>query len=453
MDIVQLPKNIKLFVQVFFCLLTVPVIIHAEDSFEKQTDFFFRLTDDNRVKTVWAKTVSFDGTVPVCITLQSENRYDAKTGYGYDLLPSPQKGKTAPYFFSVNVPDGNYRVTLTLGSRNEAGCTTVRAESRRLFVERLSTRKGEFATVSFVVNKRNIHISDAEEVHIKQRERTKLNWDDKLTLEFNGPSPQCVAIQIERDETVPTVFLAGNSTVVDQDEEPWASWGQMIPRFFDDRICFANYAESGESANTFIAAGRLKKALTQMKPGDYLFMEFGHNDQKQKGPGKGAYYSFATSLKCFIDEARQRGVTPVLVTPTRRRAFKNGKIQNTHEDYPEAIHWLAEREHVAVIDLQEMTRVLFETMGEKNSRQAFVHYPSGTFPGQTKAFADNTHFNPYGAYEIAKCVIEGIRQVNLPMIDYLRTDYVLFDPERPDSLSSFQWDQSPFITLEKPDGN
>ena len=103
MDIVQLSKNIKLFVQVCFCLLTVPVISHAEDSFEKQTDFFFRLTDDNRVKTVWAKTASFDGTVPGCITLQSENRYDAKTGYGYDLLPSPQKGKTAPYFFSVNV--------------------------------------------------------------------------------------------------------------------------------------------------------------------------------------------------------------------------------------------------------------------------------------------------------------------------------------------------------------
>ena len=106
-------------------------------------------------------------------------------------------------------------------------------------------------------------------------------------------------------------------------------------------------AESGESANTFIGAGRLKKALTQMKKGDYLFMEFGHNDQKQKGPGKGAFYSFMYNLKIYIDEARSRGAYPVLVTPTQRRRFdKNGKIVNTHLDYPDAIRWLAAKENV-----------------------------------------------------------------------------------------------------------
>ena len=89
----------------------------------------------------------------------------------------------------------------------------------------------------------------------------------------------------------------------------------MIPHFFGTDVCIANYAESGESANTFIGAKRLAKALSQIKKGDYLFMEFGHNDQKQKGPGKGAYYSFMTSLKTFIDEARARGAHPVLVTP------------------------------------------------------------------------------------------------------------------------------------------
>ena len=102
-----------------------------------------------------------------------------------------------------------------------------------------------------------------------------------------------------------------------------------------------------------------------MKPGDYMFMEFGHNDQKQKGPGRGAYYSFATSLKTVIDEVRQRGGHPVLVTPTCRRAFKDGKIQPTHADYPEAVHWVAEREQVPLIDLQEMTRILFEALGEE----------------------------------------------------------------------------------------
>ena len=159
----------------------------------------------------------------------------------------------------------------------------MRAESRRLFLENISTRKGEFLTYRFTVNKRNTIISDGEKVQIKEREKNKLNWDDKLTFEFNGDAPCLASLKIEPVNDVVTVFLAGNSTVVDQDNEPWASWGQMIPRFFDEHVCFANYAESGERADTFIKAGRLKKALTQMKEGDYMFIEFGHNDQKLKG--------------------------------------------------------------------------------------------------------------------------------------------------------------------------
>lgn len=382
------------------------------------------------------------------------DRYTPEKGYGYDLQPSPEKKSTAPFFFSVSVPDGNYRVTAIIGSKRTAGETSVRGESRRLFFENLKTKKGELKPCSFVINKRNTHISNKENVRIKPRERQKLNWDDKLTLEFNGDAPALSELIIERVNNVPTVFLCGNSTVVDQDNEPWASWGQMIPRFFNDSICFANYAESGESANTFIAAGRLKKALTQMKPGDYLFMEFGHNDQKQKGPGKGAYYSFMTSLKTFIDEARARGAQPVLVTPTQRRSFdENGKIKDTHEDYPEAMRWLAAKENIPLIDLNEMTRTLYEAMGAEPSKKAFVHYPAGTYPGQTKDFADNTHFNPYGAYQISKCIIEGIKKAGLPIADYLRKDYPGFNPAHPDALDSFKWNDSPFTEIEKPDGN
>lgn len=388
------------------------------------------------------------------------DRYTDEKGYGYDLQPSPAlqsspKNKpAAPFFFSVSVPDGNYRVTAIVGSKRTAGETSVRGESRRLFFENLKTRKGELKPCSFVINKRDTHISDKEKVRIKPRERQKLNWDDKLTLEFNGDAPVLTELIIEKVNNVPTVFLCGNSTVVDQDNEPWASWGQMIPRFFNDSICFANYAESGESANTFIAAGRLKKALTQMKPGDYLFMEFGHNDQKQKGPGKGAYYSFMTSLKTFIDEARARGAQPVLVTPTQRRSFDdNGKIRDTHEDYPEAMRWLATKENIPLIDLNEMTRTLYEAMGVEPSKKAFVHYPAGTYPGQTKDFADNTHFNPYGAYQISKCIIEGMKKAGLPIVNYLRSDYPGFNPAQPDARESFKWNDSPFTEIEKPDGN
>lgn len=386
--------------------------------------------------------------------LDETPRYSEETGYGYDLVAPPAKDSKSPFFFSVRVPDGNYKVTVRLGSRKQAGITTVRAESRRLFIESVPTKKKEFIERTFIVNKRNTHIDGNEYVRIKPREKRKLNWDDKLTLEFNGSVPVCESITIEpADTTVTTVFLCGNSTVVDQDNEPWASWGQMIPYFFDTNVCIANYAESGESANTFITAGRLKKALSQMKKGDYLFMEFGHNDQKQKGPGKGAYYSFMTSLKTFIDEARLRGAHPVLVTPTQRRSFgPDGHIRDTHEDYPEAMRWLAEKENVPLIDLNEMTRTLYEAMGVEPSKRAFVHYPAGSYPGQTQDFADNTHFNPYGAYEIARCIVEGLKTQVPDLARHLKP-FPTFDPAHPDNPDNFHWDDSPFTEIEKPDGN
>ena len=382
------------------------------------------------------------------------DRYSEETGYGYDLLPSPEKGGSAPYFFSVSVPDGNYRVTATVGSKKAAGVTTVRGESRRLFFESVATKKGQTVDLTFVINKRNVHISPMEDVRINPREKHKLNWDDKLTLEINGDAPQLSALTIERVEDVVTVFLCGNSTVVDQDEEPWTSWGQIIPRFFTADVCFANYAESGERAESFIAAGRLKKALTQMKAGDYIIMEFGHNDQKIKGPGKGAFYSFMTCLKTFIDEARAKGAIPVLVTPTQRRTFgEDGKIKDSHEDYPEAMRWLANKENIPLIDLNEMTRTLYEALGVEGSKKAFVHYPAGTYPGQDKDLADNTHFNPYGAYQIAKCIVEGMKTLGLPFIEHLTSDYEAYSPSSPDDPESFKWDDFPFSDIEKPAGN
>lgn len=386
--------------------------------------------------------------------LSDAPRYSDAAGYGFDLMPSPNLKNKKPFYFSVKVPDGNYKVTVRLGSKKQAGITTVRAESRRLFLTDVRTKKGQFIEKSFIVNKRDTLIRGLEFVRIKPREREKLNWDNKLTLEFNGSAPVCESVKIEpADPSVVTVFLCGNSTVVDQDNEPWASWGQMIPAFFNNTVCFANYAESGESSNTFLAAGRLKKALTQMKKGDYIFMEFGHNDEKQRRPGSGAWYSYMYSLKIYIDEARRRGAYPVIVTPTQRRRFgTDGKLVPTHGEYPDAARWIAKKENVPLIDLTEMTTRLFNAMGEEGSKRAFVHYPASTFPGQEKAFADNTHFNPYGAFEIAKCVVTGIEQA-LPALSESLKEPIRFDPSKPDPISQFHWDLSPFTEVEKPDGN
>lgn len=357
------------------------------------------------------------------------------------------------YYLSTQVPDGNYRITVVLGSKRHAGNTTVRGESRRLFLENVVTKKKETRTLTFTLNKRNTHINSKEDVRIKTRERNKQNWDDELTLEVTGDYSTVQRISIEPDTTATTVFLCGNSTVVDQDEEPWASWGQMITRWMDPGVSIANYAESGETASSFIAAGRLKKALTQMKAGDYIIMEFGHNDQKQKTPGSGAYYNFATALKTFVDEARNRGAHPIFVTPTQRRSFRNGRIQDTHGEYPDAMRWVAEREGVPVIDLHSMTRTLYEAMGEEASKRAFVHYPAHTYPGQTTALADNTHFNPYGAYQIAKCVIEGLRTAAPELYSHIRPEYKTYNPAQPDNVEDFRWVDSEKVDIVKPDGN
>lgn len=388
-------------------------------------------------------------TLVAALAVQAEAQ---ETRMVLDLRDSLEREQ---YTVSVPVEDGNYRVTVGMGVRKRAGSTTVRAESRRLFVENEPTRKGERKTVSFLVNKRSPRISDTERVRIKERECGKLNWDDLLTLEITGQKQAVTDITIERDTVAPTVFLCGNSTVVDQDEEPWASWGQMIPRWFNDSVCFCNLAESGETASTFIAAGRLKKALSMMKRGDYIVMEFGHNDQKQKSAGSGAYYNFATALKTFVDEARSRGATPIFITPTQRRMFDSqGRIQETHADYPEAMKWVAEREGCPLVDLHEMTRQLFETLGVEGSKKAFVHYPANSYPGQEKPLADNTHFNPYGAYEIAKCVVQGLREQGVGFVRYLRPEFpVGYSPLHPSRREDFLWTESKRVDLVKPDGN
>lgn len=406
---------------------------------------------DINIVDIHYKTTGYANWTPVLSGLLGPVRI-------YTAVSSPSicyaQQKTNNGYEFPSVPDGNYKITLLVGSEKEAGITTVRAESRRLFINNLATAKGQFIERSFVVNKRNTQITEDEQVRIKPREKNKLNWDDKLSIEVTGSAPQIASISIEKVDDVTTVFLCGNSTVVDQEEEPWASWGQMIPAFFNDRVAFANYAESGESANTFIAAGRLKKALTQIKPGDYMFIEFGHNDQKQKGPGKGAYYSYMTSLKTFVDEVRLHGAYPVLVTPTQRRSFNaEGKIVDTHEDFPEAMKFLAAKENIPLIDLHSMTRTLYEALGVEKSKEAFVHYPANTFPGQEKALEDNTHFNSYGAYEIAKCVVEGIKKLNLLLVKDILPDYIPFDPSIPDDAGKFRWDVSSLIDVQKPDGD
>ena len=359
-----------------------------------------------------------------------------------------------PCNWDLNLPDGNYRVTVTLGNKKKAGQTLVRAESRRHFVDLVKTKKGEQKTVSFVVNKHTPVIDGNTRVKLKPREVGYKNWDDSLNLSFCGPAVAVQSIHIQAVKNVTTVFLCGNSTVVDQEEEPWASWGQMITRWFGPQVAVANYAESGLSCTTFLAQLRLDKILSQLKKGDYVIVEFGHNDEKEKKDGDGAWYSYSRNLKIFVDRVRAAGGNIIFCTPTARRSFDaDGHIINTHGDYPEAMKAVAQREQVPVIDLTQMTTTFYEALGVEGSKRALVHYPANTFANQDKALADNTHFNPYGAWEVAKMVVMGLKQISSPLADFLREDWQDFNPAQPDDPDSFVWYMSTGSNLTKPDGN
>lgn len=398
--------------------------------------------------------------------------YNTQTGYGFDRGSAVNavntSSKTAlqdgyitsdkPFFFSVKLPEGNYNVKVLLGDAQGTSATTIKAECRRLMVEKIETAKGKFATATFTVHVKDSIIRNAagnSKVRLKSREFAYLHWDDKLTLEFNNSSPKISSIEISPATNIPTVFLAGNSTVVDQAEEPWAAWGQMFPLFFQPgKVAVANYAESGETLKAFKGERRLEKIWSLAKPGDYLFIEFTHNDQKPGGNYLEPFTTYKQTENEWIAEARKRGVIPVLVTSMHRRSFDStGRITNTLKDYPEALRKTAKEENVALIDLNAMSKILYEAWGPEDAKKAFVHYPANTFPNQKEALKDDTHFNAYGAYELAKCIVEGLKKTDLPLTKLLKPNLPTFNPAKPDAIASFNLPASPYIATAKPDGN
>jgi lysophospholipase L1-like esterase len=390
-------------------------------------------------------------------TISPASRFTGSTA-GFDLLPSPAvDGKSCssdqPFFFSVPLPEGSYRVTVVLGGPR-ASVTTVRAEGRRLMLEKIPTSPNASVTKIFDTNIRYPEISGQPDgdpnskVRLKPRELGILDWDHKLTLEFNGDHPSVRSIDIEPIPNEPVLYLAGDSTVVDQYFEPWAAWGQMLPRFFLPGIVIANHAESGETTRSFIGEHRLAKIMTNMKPGDYLFLQFAHNDMK---PGAVPIDEYKKLLAVYIAQTRAKGATPVLVTPMNRRTFDDaGHITNSFGPYPDAVREVASEQKVALIDLNAMSKTLFEAMGPQGTLKAFMHYPANSFPGQTAAISDDTHFNSYGAYELARCVVHGIREANLPLTKFLDSNIPDFNPAHRDSQPGFNLPFTPILLKTDP---
>ena len=407
-----------------------------------------------------ATSFAFDfgvgATKPGYVKVLPGTAYTKEVGYGFDLGTTPMpiaSGVTSekPFFFSVAAPEGNYNIAITFGDAAAACVATVKAESRRLMVEKVATAAEQFETRTFVVNVRNFRLPPpprnapgGDQVRLNDREQGVLHWDDKLTLEFSNTRPCVDSMRIDKVDNIPTVFIAGDSTVTDQPREPTASWGQMLPRFFKPGVAVANHAESGETLKSFITGLRLDKILSQMKKGDYLFMQFGHNDMKVNWPQTYVepFTTHRAYLKVFIAEARRRGAIPVLVTPMQRRNFDDqGKIRNTLGDFPESVRQTAKEENVALIDLTAMSIKFYEALGPEKAPLAF----SGG--------RDATHHSDYGAYELAKCIVEGIQANHLELAKYIVDDYQPFDPAHPDAPEAFKLPVDPGRSNVPPRGD
>lgn len=207
------------------------------------------------VNVLNAQTVSYKfdfgsgKTAPGYIQITPDTKFNYQTGYGFDqgsVVESIDRGgnpltgdyitSTKPFYFSVKLPDGNYDVKMLLGDAKGTSATTVRTECRRLMLENIRTAKGKIVTQTFTVHIKDSLIRDAkgtvvDKIRLKPREVSFLHWDNLLTIEFNDSLPKICAVEITPNKTATTIFLAGNSTVVDQDREPWAAWGQIFPRF------------------------------------------------------------------------------------------------------------------------------------------------------------------------------------------------------------------------------
>ena len=389
--------------------------------------------------------------------------YSPSRGYGFEYKTDVETVSTpfgqglhlkGPAVFSVEAPEGGYRVELEFYGSENASPITIKTEARRLNALNVQPEPLKLTTIDFTAHLRQIGLKDGGTVKLKSREIGGWHWDDRLQIEINSSDATLVSIRITQDNTLPVIYIIGDSTLTDQREEPWVGWGQMLPLFFQPDVVIANYAESGLSFSSFKAQRRLDKILDTIKPGDFALIQFGHNDQKEKGDGIGPWQSYTEYIHEYVGAIRAHGAHPILVTPMKRRRFDEaGRQFKSLGDYPLAVRKAAADLSVPLIDLNYMSGVFYAALGPQDSTKAFVHYPAHTFPGQDKPLKDDTHFNAYGGYELARCIVEGLKLLSPELALRLKPDYPTFDPAEPDAPESLAIPSSPVSSVEKPDGN
>jgi lysophospholipase L1-like esterase len=207
-------------------------------------------------------------------------------------------------------------------------------------------------------------------------------------------------------------------------DNPERGWGQMLPLFFDYDVKIFNHARNGRSTKSFIDEGRWKKVYDDLKSGDYVFIQFGHNDSKISDPNRYAdpHTDFKNNLVTMINDSKEKGAFPVLITPVHRRNFdKNNKIIDKHGDYSSVVREIAASMNVGLIDLHKKSEKLFNDLGPEKTKKIFLWISAGKYEAFPDGKEDNTHFTQLGSYEIASLVVNGLKELDLPITKNFRT--------------------------------
>ncbi len=221
----------------------------------------------------------------------------------------------------------------------------------------------------------------------------------------------------------PTLYLVGDSTMANKPLDlPERGWGMALPKFFTEGIAIDNHAMNGRSTKSFFDEGRWEKILGTLKAGDFVIVQFGHNDEKVEDPKRGTdpATTFRDNLRRYIRETRAKGASPLLATPVARRKFTNGKLVPTHGAYPDAVRAVAAEEKVPLLELEKATEKWLAAEGDEPTKKYFMWIEAGKYAKLPEGRKDDTHFVEAGATKVAELVAAEIRAQKLPLAKWLK---------------------------------
>lgn len=219
-----------------------------------------------------------------------------------------------------------------------------------------------------------------------------------------------------------TIYLVGDSTCADKEVNayPEAGWGMPFRYFFDDTVVVKNHAKNGRSTRTFIEEGRWEAILKELEKGDWVFIQFGHNDEV---PSKVDRYTtpeqYQANLKRYVEETRKKGAFPVLLTPVTRRSWEGGVLVDSHKQYAQLMRDVAATMNVPLIDMTQKSMNLVNNFGESRSQLLYHHLQPGEHPNYPNGKSDDTHFNELGARKMAQLVLDGMEELQLEIVKYV----------------------------------